>query len=268
MIRGLYTSALGMITQMHKMDVTANNIANVNTTGYKRDSVVSRTFSEVLMRRVNEPQESTASATGAISATDTISANVGGLSQGVAVDDVYTDFAAGSFVNTASQLDMAIIGDGFFSVAVTGADGNQMEMYTRDGAFTLSPNGTLVTAEGFPVLGLGGEINLPAGSVSIQEDGSVYVNGIFADTLKMTNFEDSHFLRKQQNNLYTANTSAKTVAFQGEVREGALENSNVNPVLEMTSMIQLSRAYEANQRMITIHDSMMAHAVNDLAKRM
>jgi flagellar basal-body rod protein FlgG len=239
-----------MMTNMHRMDITTNNIANVDTTGYKADKVASQSFTEELMKRVNDP-------------TMTVfkTKPVGKMSMGVFIDDIYTNFANGSLRQTYGQLDIALSGNGFFCVNVNGT-----EQYTRDGSFKLAPDGTLVTDEGGRVQGENGDIVIPYGNVSVDEYGSVYVNDQFIDRLKLTDFTDKHMLRKQADNFYISN-GAEQQAFTGQVVQGYLENSNVNSVREMVDLIALSRAYETNSRMVTIVDQTLQRAVNDIARR-
>lgn len=251
MVRGLYTSALGMITQMQRMDVVANNIANVDTTAYKKDQVVSQSFAEELMKRINEPGVRLFK-----------NFNIGKVSQGVFVDDIYTDFAPGTLRRTDASLDLAISGYGFFSVNVNGE-----ELYTRDGSFTLMPDGTLATLDGGHVQGQNGDIVIPHGDIDIDENGRIYSNGLYIDMLKLTDIADTHTLRKEQNNYYRITAQTEFLPFEGQVLQGLLENSNTKSVKEMVEMIALSRAYETNSRMVTIHDTTLNRAVNDIARR-
>jgi flagellar basal-body rod protein FlgG len=251
MVKGLYTSALGMITQMYRMDVVTNNLANVDTPGYKRDIVAAQSFSAELMKRINEP--------GIRLFKDY---PLGMVSQGVYVDDIYTDYSMGSFRQTKGPFDLAIAGSGFFCVQVNGA-----ELYTRDGTFTLRPDGVLVTKDNGVVMGERGEIKLTDGNVFIDEKGRVYAGGEFIDTLKLIDFSDRKFLHKLENNYYKTTDDSKPIPFTGRVEQGMLENSNANTVREMVEMIALSRQYESNARMIAFHDAMMSHSANDIARR-
>ncbi|MCL2840690.1 MAG: flagellar hook-basal body protein [Defluviitaleaceae bacterium] len=251
MIRGLYTSALGMITNMQRMDVITNNMANVNTTAYKRDHVVSHAFSDQFLHRLNDPGIRMFNH----------SQIVGRINPGVFVDDVFTAFTQGSMQQTGNSLDIAIFGQGFFTINVDGE-----EMFTRDGAFTLF-NGMLMTATGGRVQGLNGDIVLPNGYIVIDERGRIFVNDEYQDTLQMTMFTDLHSLRKQHDNLFTITENSEIIPFEGTLQQGFLEGSNVNIVSEMVQMITLSRAYETNARMVTIQDNTLQHAVNDIARR-
>ncbi len=252
MIKGLYTSAVGMINQMNTMDVVSNNIANVNTTGYKRDMVVSRAFTDELTTRLNDivpPKK------------------IGKISQGVFVDDIYTDFHTGSITRTDGPLDLALVGEGFFAVSVTDKDGKESTKYTRDGSFTLDQEGTLRTKEGNRVLGQNGPIQIPNGIVTIDQNGRVLVGDEEIDTLRITDFTDRHSLRKFGDNLYDTIKESEEAPFKGTVIQGSLENSNVNSVKEIINVINVAKVYEANQKMVTIHDQILGRTVSDIGRK-
>jgi flagellar basal-body rod protein FlgG len=250
MIRGLYTSALGMTTSQQRMDVITNNMANVNTTGYKRDHVVSHAFSDVLITRINDPGMRMLP-----------NLPVGRINPGLFVDDVFTQFTQGPMQLTGNALDLALSGQGFFVVDVDGE-----ELFTRDGSFTIF-NGMLLTADGGRVQGLGGDIILPNGYIVVDEQGNIFVNNEMVDTLRITTFTDLHTLRKLHDNFFRVTGDSVMAEFTGGVHQGYLEASNVNIVHEMVEMITLSRAFETNARMVTIQDNTLQHAVNDIARR-
>jgi flagellar basal-body rod protein FlgG len=239
-----------MITSMQRMDVITNNMAHVNTTGYKRDHVVSQAFSEQLLARLNDPGLRVFRNT-----------PIGHITPGVFVDDVYTAFHQGALSQTGNSLDLAIVGQGFFVVDLNGE-----ELFTRDGTFTLF-NGILMTASGAHVQGQNGNIQLPNGYIVIDERGQIFVNDEHIDTLRLTTFTDLHSLRKLQDNFFRTTEHSVPALFTGTVEQGFLESSNVNIVEEMVQMITLSRAYETNARMVTIQDNTLQHAVNDIARR-
>lgn len=257
MIRGLYTAYLGMNTQMNKMDVVTNNIANVNTTSYKRDGVITQTFSEELTKRINDPKDKLIDS----------SRNVGSLTMGLAVDNIYTDFSEGSLQKTDGPLDLTISGKGFFVISTTDNTGNAVERYTRDGSFTMTATGTLVTRDGDLVTGNNGVIRIPNGEISIDSKGNIFSNGEYVDTLMIVDFEDRTTLRKFGSNLYDATDASVPAAFNGTVLQGFLEGSNVNSVKEMVEMISLSRNYEASQKVITTLDDVLSKAVNEVGKK-
>jgi flagellar basal-body rod protein FlgG len=240
-----------MITQMQRMDVVTNNIANADTTGYKKDQVASQSFTEMLIHRINDP--------GVRMFRDN---PIGGLGHGVFIDEVYTDFTNGPMKQTHGALDIAINGRGFFVVNVNGE-----EVYTRDGSFVLRADGTLITTDGGAVQGQNGDINLPRGVIDIDESGRIFVNEELVAQFRMIDFSDTTDLRKLQNNYYRTIEGAEAIPFEGLINQGFLESSNVNSVKEMVEMIALSRSYETNSRMITIHDTTLGRAVNDIARR-
>lgn len=257
MIRGLYTSAVGMTTQMKRMDVVTNNIANVDTTGFKKDTVVTQSFSEKMMSRLNDPKYSKLNA----------SEKIGVVSLGVFVDNVFTDFSSGSLKKTNADLDIAISGDGFFAISSKNINGQTTEKYSRDGSFTISNTGVLITKSGDPVLGEKGPITIQNGKVSIDENGNVYANDELINKLKLVDFSDKTTLRKTGENLYETTKDSKMTKFNATVQQGFLESSNVNSVKEMVDMISVSRIYEANQRMIGIHDTILGKAVNEVGRK-
>lgn len=260
MIRGLFTSALGMTTQMQRMDVVSNNIANVDTTGFKRESVASQSFAERMAQRINDPA--------AIEIFPMLSlfrdTPIGPMSPGVFIDEVFTDFSNGHLQQTSNALDIALVGQGFFSIDVDGE-----EMFTRDGFFTMASDGTLVTANGDLVLGLNGAIQLPNGTIVIDDAGSVFVNDLYIDTLRIVEFTNPQSLRQAGHNLFrtTAASEEAEAGFVGLVRQGFLEGSNVQAVREMVELISLSRAYEANSRILQMQDETLGRAVNEIARR-
>lgn len=257
MIRGLYTSAVGMMTQMNKMDVVTNNIANASTTGFKKDIAVTQSFSEELVKRLDDPKYE-------LIKHDN---QVGKMSMGVFVSSVHTDFSGGAAEKTDGTLDFAIDGDGFFSVLVNGDDGQSTEKYTRDGSFTLGKNGTLLTTGGNVVLGENGIITIPNGEISVTANGEIYVNDEFIDRLKLVDIENKESLRKYGDNLYDVTEESNVTAFNGKIMQGYLEMSNINSVEEMVKMINLSRVYEANQRALKTSNETLQRAVTELAKK-
>ena len=257
MVRGLYTSAVGMMTQMQKMDVVSNNIANSDTVGFKKDTVVVRSFSEELAKRLDDPKYRLIK----------FNQGIGNMSLGVFVDEVYTDFSTGSFEETNGSLDCAISGEGFFAINVTDRNGDTVERYTRDGSFTLDSENNLRTSGGNYVVGEGGNINIPNGVISIDAQGNIFSNNEFVDKIKIVDFSNKESLRKVGDNLYETIDESQEQDFTGSVVQNRLEGSNVNSVQEMVKMISLARNYEANQKMIQTHDSTLNRAVNDIARK-
>jgi flagellar basal-body rod protein FlgG len=258
----LRTSASGMVAQQRMIDVIANNLANVNTTAFKRSRV---SFEDVLYEtvqgaRITNPQ--TAETVGPVQ-----------IGKGVRIGAVLRLHSEGSPEETQRPLDVAISGDGFFQVQR--ADGTTG--YTRDGGFTMSDGGTLVTSDGYPVLP---EIAVPqdATSVSISPSGVVSATTAGANTpteigrIELARFLNPNGLLAVGQNQYVE-TPASGEAITGfpedeglgRLMQGSLESSNVEIVQEMTDMIAAQRAYEINAKAIQASDTMM-QATHDLIR--
>jgi len=255
MIRGLYTSATGMMAQYQKMDTITNNLANVNTTGYKKDEVITSSFQEELTKRINDisnyPLKSKAK-------------NIGKMSLGVQVDEIFTNFTQGSLKETQDSFDLALEGPGFFTIRVQ--EGNEsVERYTRDGSFELDDQNRMITTEGYIVMGQEGEIIVPDGDMMINEAGEIFVEGEYIDQLQLISFEDPSVLRKIGDNLLSAE-NASFKPFTGKVVQGFLESANVNPVREMVDMITSLRVYEASQKALQTQDQTLEKIINEVGK--
>lgn len=258
MIRGLYTSGYGMLTLNRKMDVVSNNLANVNTNGFKKDGVVFEEFSDVLAKRIydygNRPVNS--------------AQDIGYMALYNDIAEVYTDYTQGSLENTNLSTDFAINGDdsAFFAVAVQDGAGNYREFYTRDGAFKLDDQGRLVTRDGFMVMGENGAIFLEGDSFNVNSNGEVFQDDMYIDTLRVRKFDNPETLRKFGMNLVTVTEDTVEGEFEGTVLQGYIERSNVDSIKEMVDMITILRSYEANQKMIQYQDSTLDKAVNDVGR--
>lgn len=256
MIRGLYTSASGMLKEQKKLDITANNMANVSTTGYKKDIAVFQSFPEMLTQRINDRIGRQGS-----------NANIGDMSLGADVVQIYTTYNPGRMNQTNLSTDMGLENsdNAFFTVNVAGPAGNQ-EMYTRNGSWTLNQEGYLITRDGYIVLGNNGPIRLQSDQFTVQKDGGVYQNGNYIDTLRITEFTDTTGLRKYGNNMVQAPAGTQTRPFTGQVVQGSIEDSNVNSVEEMVEMINIMRSYEANQKAVKAYDDMLDKSSNEIGK--
>ncbi|AIS51377.1 flagellar hook-basal body complex protein FlhO [Thermoanaerobacter kivui] len=250
MLRGLYTASSGMITQTKIMDVLANNLANVNTVGYKKDVVVTSSFPNFEVTRYGG---------------DNIPPNgkIGRMDYGVLIDTFYTNFEEGVLYQTKGKLDFAIDGNGFFVV-----DTPNGQRYTRDGCFTLSRDGYLVTQEGYIVEGENGPIQLSQGDISVDETGNIINNDQLVDRLRIVDFSNYDGLRKEGNNLFFIDNSAnvQVIPATGKIKQGFLEQSNVNSVKEMVNMISVMRNYESNQKVVIAFDETLGKAVNEVGK--
>lgn len=260
MNRGLYMAGIGMTTQMNKMNVVSNNIANASTIGYKKDNVVTRSFDEELLYRLNDEE---------VIGRFGTAKPIGNISLGLSVDEIYTDFSHGSTESTGNPFDVAIEGDGFFKILYTNKDGSQNIKYTKNGSFTTGADGTLLTKNGQIVLGADDEpILIPKNSnIAINEMGRIYSDGEFVNQLNITSFEDDRYLNKYGENFYDLTEGGIETQFVGSVTQGSVESSNVSSVEEMVQMISLSRAYETNSKMISAQDTLLNKAVNEVGRK-
>ncbi len=247
MLRGLYTSASGMLAEMYRTDQLANDLANVNTNGYKRDQAVFRTFPQMLIFRMERNQV----ASGFLADKPQ---RIGHLGTGVQLERIYTNTQTGQLVPTDNNLDFAIQGDGYFVVQTP-----QGQRLTRDGAFQIDDEGTLVTYNGDPVLGTAGPIRLTAQPV-VAEDGTIRSEGQVVGRLLVVGAAD---VRKQGDNLLVGNVIP---AGEYGVQQGFLEKSNVNTIRSMVELIEASRAYEANQKAVWAQDETLGKAISEVGR--
>lgn len=256
MVRGLYTAYTGMINQQKRMDTVTNNLANASTTGYKREGVTSKSFKEVLGVKIKDLS------------VPYLNEGIGYMSLGVKIGENYTDYSQGSFKETGNTYDLGLDGQGFFAISFTDKNGNESVKYTRDGQFTTDVDGYLRTLEGDYVQGDAGNIMIPTDAlqVSINQQGEIYADGEYVDTIQIVDFEDYNYIKKYGENLYDIVDGATEIESDAKIRQGYLEMSNINVVNEMVEMITISRAYESNQKLIQTTDSMLEKSVNEVGK--
>lgn len=249
MLRGIYAAATGLVAEMHRQDVVANNLANADTAGFKRLMAVSRPLGEMQIRVWNDR---------------TVHAGtvVGPLGLGQMVVETATAFTQGGLRHTGNDTDLALVGDGFFTIAGPGG----REFYTRDGSFVIDRDGYLVTVNGDRVLGANGPLQVGQGRLTVEADGTVRVNGADKGRLRLAAFTDNRVLSRVGHNLWSAPAGAQVQASGAAVRQGYLEGANVQPVREMVDLIALMRAYEAGQKVIMAHDQMLEQAVSEIAR--
>ena len=252
MVRGLYTACTGMVNLMARLDVISNNLANSDTTAYKKEGSTSQSFNSVLAIKIND------------SSVKYIPQPVGNMSLGVKIGETYTNYSDGNLEETGNTLDVALAGKGFFAISYADRNGNESIRYTRDGNFALSSDGTLMTKDGDFILDENGDmINIPPGTdISINESGVIYASGQEVARLQMVDFEDYNYLKKFGENMYIAVDGAVTQEANCKVYQGYLEASNVNVIDEMVEMISVTRDYESNQKIIQSIDSTLETAVN------
>jgi flagellar basal-body rod protein FlgG len=270
-----------MAAQQIRLDAVSNNLANVDTDGYKRDVAVHKAFAELLLRRMNDDGVYLHPFGSADMAPV-----VGTIGTGVESNELFTEFEQGALKETESDFDLALDGKGFFSVMTP-----QGERYTRAGAFVLGKEGYLETKDGYPVLGESGPIRVKANNFQVDKDGNVFVNRRYQDdpfalvsreqntwdqlekldTLKIVDFKKDRFIAKQGSSLWRATEESGDARIMAagsrpEVTQGFVEAPNVNPVLEMVRMIEVNRAYEANQKSIQSEDTMLGKLFGEVIR--
>lgn len=251
MLKNIYGPLSGGVAQERVLEVLSNNVANANTTGFKEETV---TFSSM----ESNPWPAYASPLPPapfkvdLRAAFPLHGNEMGYS---AVANVGTSFVQGGLRTTGNPLDFALQGDGFFAVNTPFG-----ERFSRDGSFTLTPEGTLVTKTGALVQGNRGPITgLSEGEVRVLPGGEIYAGERYVDTLRTVAFEDAKALQKLGDNLFVHDGPPENrVPAKGHVTQGALESSNVNPMRNLTNMIVAHRTYEALQKAVKAHDDSMA----------
>lgn len=257
MVKGLYTAYTGMINEQNRMDVITNNLANSDTSGFKKEGATSQAFDTVLAYKIKDA-----------SVSPNLAKGIGNMNLGVKVGENYTDYSQGAFRITDNDFDLAISGSGFFSVEFTNKAGETSTKYTRDGSLTLTKDGYLVTKDGDYVLSdKKTRIKLdPTQDTLIDKNGNVIQNSKLIATIKITDFEDYDYLEHYGENYYQPVDGAKEKPADYQINQGYLETSNVQVVQEMVEMISVSRQYESNQRMITTIDSTLEIASRQLGK--
>ena len=261
MNQSLWVAKTGLDAQQTRMSVVSNNLANVNTTGFKQDRAV---FEDLLYQNVRQ--------SGGNTSQDTILPSGMNLGTGVRVVATEKLFTQGSVNQTGNAMDVAINGRGFFQILKPNGD----LAYTRDGTFQLNDQGQLVTSSGYTVQP---GITVPDGaqSITIGTDGvvSVKLAGQAAPsqvgTLEISDFINPVGLQPIGENLYVETASSGTAQAGtpgqnglGQIQQGALEGSNVNVVAELVNMIETQRAYEMNSKAISTSDQMMQYVNNNL----
>jgi flagellar basal-body rod protein FlgG len=256
MFRALSTAALGMSAQQKSVDNIANNLANVGTTGFKRSTIA---FQDLFYENIASSKMG--SSTGR-SSSDGPMLQIGHGSRAVAT---IRNFMQGSVAETGNALDLAISGDGFFQVELP--DGNIA--YTRDGNFSRDATGMLVNNSGLP---LAGQFEVPADALAIDVGQDGTITALLSDNtrvdigqMELAKFANNGGLEALGDNLY-AETEASGLAFFGTpgsegfgvVRQGYLEQSNVDIVTEMVRLIEAQRAYETNSKMVQTAEDMMS----------
>lgn len=270
----------GAIAQQKNVETIANNVANVNTPGFKKDQVVFKEYLAAVEgtgaseQGIDLPQKEWK--------PEDFYRSYNAEDSFVKVDGSYTIHEQGQLTPTGNAFDNAISGPGFFEVLTPNG-----VRYSRKGSFSISNEGKLVTDQGYPVLskdappvaGADGKLNFAAppetraitilgSKFSISLDGEVYSGDNKVGSLALTEFNDIHALKKEGNSLFI-NPDQKNIKIgdtKTAVHQGFVEQSNVNAVTEMSNLINANRTFESIQRVIKTYDNMSAKSVNEISK--
>ncbi|KJS20252.1 MAG: hypothetical protein VR72_15575 [Clostridiaceae bacterium BRH_c20a] len=246
MLRGLYTAATGLSAIMFRNEIETNNLTNSKTGGYKKEEVLFKSFQAILNNRISYERPYTEGAP------------IGTLGRGVMVDDVITYFdIQGELVNTGKDFDLAVNGNGY--MVIENADGQRF--YTRNGSFGVDYNARLTNDDGYMVMGQNGSLEITGLLIDIHDDGRVYVDGEYVDTLLMVDLIDP---KKVGSNLF--DTDNPPIEAKGKILQGYLEQSNANPIEGMTKYLKNLRAYEANQKVVQAYDATLEKVINEVGR--
>jgi len=257
MINGFYDAAGGMVTQFNRLNVISNNLANVNTSGFKRDDIIIGEYERLYQeKRDILPIENNTK-----KAAKFLNRN---LNKVPIVVEEYTNFSIGDIQKTSNPLDIALKQkDSFFVVDFNGSK------ITRDGSFNLDENGFLVNKEGYKILDTNNkpiQIPLTAKKIVVDKNANIYADGEKIATLKIVSIDNLKTLKKIGNNMWEFDPKRAIINTKNSTLQGFLEKSNVNPVIEMTNLIETNRLVEEYQKvMTTFMDDLNQDAINKLA---
>lgn len=249
MLNGIYTATSGLMMAQKRVDVISNNLANVNTNGFKKDTP---TFSQYLANATGNPDDMIRSSdyNKMINATTRL-------------DNITTSHSMGFMQETGRTLDFAMTNpNAYFAV-----DTPFGIRFTRNGDFTVDSDGQLATQEGYKVLSSLTQpnyINVPQNGFSVAENGDIIVNNVVTDKIATGEFADQTNLQKIGNSLFAAIGTLPTDSADPGVQTGYLEGSNVNPISEMVSMIEANRDFETYQKVVQTIDDISNKAVNSV----
>ncbi|MBK1971398.1 flagellar hook-basal body protein [Campylobacter sp. TTU-622] len=267
MQNGYYQATGGMVTQFNRLDVITNNLANINTSGYKRDDVVIADFKRIFKETQDELpiQNHTRDASRFANTT---------IDRVPQIDQEYTDFTMGSLKTTNNPLDLAITREDAFYLVQTN---NGEVRLTKDGNFQLDDEGYLVNKQGYKVLNSNYfnnpqnawiKVNENANYINVDKNGNISVDGNQNSRLFIAQVDDIRALQKDGDNVYKIDdlTRIRDLDNSNAIRQGFSQGSNVNPVTEMVSLIEANRMVEMYQKVMTAHmDDLNQDAINKLA---
>lgn len=253
MLRGIYSSVSSMIMLQERQSIITNNLANINTNGYKEEQLLSKSFDEMILS--NKDKYIDGSPTKQV---------LGGVSFGVRIDDTITNFSQGTHIKTDNNTDFAINGSGFFQVEDT--NGNQF--YTRDGSFKVDSQGYLVTNGGYYVMGINNQTNTSEriyvgnSKMVVTPENNISLDNRNSYTFNIVDFENEKDLIKVGNNVYSGENPINTDDFN--IKQGYVEGSNIDYIGMTAQLMETVKEFEANQKIIQTIDSTLSKIANEI----
>jgi flagellar basal-body rod protein FlgF len=276
LLRGFYTAASGMMAQQRRIEMLTNNIANANTPGYKSDQAALRAFPELLLSRLDKATVPTKTPR-----SFPLQPTIGSINTGVYMQELIPNFRQGDIKETGQPTDIALINGTLPVDAETGKEGtlffvvqneNGDIRYTRNGNFTLNPQGFLTTNDGWYVLDENGQrIELPSADFTVNADGTIVANNTRIARINIAFAANPNTLVKEGNGLFRSENGVLPSALGNPnitytLKQGFLERANVDLNRAMTEMLSAYRAFEANQKIVQAYDKSMDKAVNEIGR--
>jgi flagellar basal-body rod protein FlgF len=276
LLRGFYTAASGMMAQQRRIEMLTNNIANANTPGYKSDQAALRAFPELLLSRLDKATVPTKTPR-----SFPLQPTIGSINTGVYMQELIPNFRQGDIKETGQPTDIALINGTLPVDAETGKEGtlffvvqneNGDIRYTRNGNFTLNPQGFLTTNDGWYVLDENGQrIELPSTDFTVNADGTIVANNTRIARINIAFAANPNTLVKEGNGLFRSENGVLPSALGNPnitytLKQGFLERANVDLNRAMTEMLSAYRAFEANQKIVQAYDRSMDKAVNEIGR--
>lgn len=246
MLQGLYNLTSGVLTQNRNLNVISNNMVNVSSPGYKKDTMVSSTFQNEMQYRLGNKGSGASLA-------------LNNLSKIRTAQETQVSYEQGAFEETGNPLDVALSQEGFFVVQTSSG-----EQYTRNGSFIIDGEGYLALPSIGRIMGQSGPILLNTDQIEIKSDGTIMsADNATLGKISVVDFQNYDMIRKTPSGLFTG---ADPVEIQPEIRQYTLERSNVSMVSEMTAMMTSQRAIQSAAQIIKIYDQLMAKATTEIGK--
>lgn len=253
MLRGMYSSISAMINLQVNQEVISNNIANINTTGYKSERAISKSFDDMMLSNRDRYIDGKGSRQ-----------ELGALNPGVRIDKISTDYSQGLLVETNNNTDFALDGKGFFTIK----DNNGKTSYSRDGAFKIDNKGYLVNSSGWRVMGINQNSNnlepirVGSSKVTIDNNNNILLDSKISYKFNIVDFSDYKTLEKSGQNM--VNGKNPTTITNYKIKNGYKEGSNVDIIDATSSLMANLRAFEANQKVVQIMDSTLSKIANEI----